>query len=526
MPELEDRIRAVRPEWPTPPAALEERILGAMGLADSPPRVGARPSAWLSRGMHSRRTRMLVVGAVLAGSGAALAVALVGRGGTATTGERASLAFGSPELVGDVPGFDTALDAAVDDEGRVAVVWTRAGRVVVSTRPAGGGWSTPARLSDPARRAAYPRIGADSAGRFTVIWRERIPGRRVSRDLTLPDGSPAGTLEGRVGTRWQIAGRTADPQGRWGDLERVSEPTGTLRAVYRPQLSVAASGVATAVFAADGRAWASRRSPDGTWEAEPIGATAGSAVDLDLQGDRASGRVVATWQARVVDPVAGPQWRAWASVGGASGSWSSPHELGQPGTGKRRPAAAIGRDGDAVVAWAEEGFVATVRGASGDWSAPETVIATPGPDFETQDRPAVGVDGRGVAALAGVLWRIEPFPGGFSGTATPPWFVRREADGWGPRSRIGGGPTGLSIVPDSAGGLVVLTGSRGRAARAQLHPIAPDGTPGATRTAPAGILPARIAVGDEGTSVLVGTRQGPDDGRLQVVAAVAPAGGS
>jgi hypothetical protein len=329
-----------------------------------------------------------------------------------------------------------------------------------------------------------------------------------------------------VGTRWRIAGRSADPQGRWGEVERVSEPTGTLRAVYRPQLSVSASGVATAAFAADGGAWSSRRSPDGTWEAEPIGTTPGSAVDLDLQGDRASGRVVATWQARVVDPVAGPQWRAWASVRDSSGSWSAPHELGQAGPGKRPPAAAIGRDGDAVVAWADEGFVATVRGASGDWSAPATVIAAPGPDTQTQDRPAVGVDRRGVAALAGVLWRIEPFPGGFSGTATPPWLVRHEAGDWGPRSRIRGGPGGLSIMPDSAGGLVVLSGPRGQAARAQLHPIAPDGTPGATRATPAGIRPDRIAVGDDGTSVLVGTRQGPDEGRLQVVAAVAPAAGS
>lgn len=525
MPELEDRIRAVRPEWPTPPAALEERILGAMGLADSPPRVGARPSAWLSRGMRSRRARMLVVGAVLAGSGVALAVALVGRGGTATTGERASLAFGSPELVGDVPGFDTAVDAAVDDDGRVAVVWTRAGRVVVSTRPAGGSWSTPARLSDPARRAAYPRIGADSAGRFTVIWRERLPGRRVSRDLTLPDGSSAGTLEARVGTRWQIAGRTADPQGRWGDLERVSESTGTLRAVYRPQLTVSASGVATAAFAADGGAWSSRRSRDGTWEAEPIGTTPGSAVDLDLQGDRASGRVIATWQARVVDPVAGPQWRAWASVRGASGSWSSPHELGQAGTGKRRPAAAIGRDGGAVVAWADGGFVATVRGSSGDWSAPATVLPAPAPDAQTLDRPAVGVDRRGVAALAGVFWRTEAFRGGVSWTPTLPRLTRREAADWTPASMIGGGPAALSIVPDSGGGLVVLSGPRGRAGRAQLHPIAQDGTLEAAQAAPAGIRPDRMAVGDDGTSVLVGLRPGPDDG-FQVVAAVAPAAGS
>lgn len=490
-----------------------------MDLADA--RIApAGPSAWLSRGLRSRRTRLLAVGALLAGSGAALAVALVGRGGSAAMGAPASLSFGTTELVGDLPGYDAAPDAAVDASRRAAVVWTRAGRVVVSVRAPGGDWSAPVRLSDPTRRAANPRIGAGGEGAFTVIWRERIPGRAVSRALTLSDGSPAGTLQARVGTRWRIAARSTTRGGGWAAVEQVSEPTGALRDVYRPELSVSAAGTATAVFVAGGAAVAARRSADGTWPARPIGETPGGAADVRLQGDRGSGRSVATWQTRVVDPSLGPRWRAWAAVSDDSGAWSAPHELGSSGPGKRVPAAAIGPDGTVVVAWGDRGFLATVRDRSGDWSPPETALAAPQGDVDVLDPPAVAVDGRGVPVLVGVHYRVTRFRGGYSGRPLALRMVRRVGDDWGPPRAIGGSPLGLALVPDAAGGLVLVSGPRAGVPGVAVRPIALDGSVGEPRPAGAGSAAARLAVGEDGTSVLVGLRPSA------VVAAVAPAGGT
>ncbi|WP_217924586.1 hypothetical protein [Miltoncostaea oceani] len=521
MPDLESQIRGARPDWPVPPDALEDRILRAAGLS-GPAARALTPSGWVNRGLRSRRVRLILVGAVLAGSGAALAVALVGRGGTEAPGARASLAFDPAEVVGDLPGYDTSLDAAVDGAGRTAVVWTRGGRVVVSTRPAGGAWSTAVRLSDPARRAAYPRIGVDGSGRFTVIWREQLLGREVSRDFTLPDGSAAGTLEGRVGTRWRIASRTTTPGAGWGEVEEVSEPTQALRAVYRPQLEVSRSGVATAVFAVDGAAWSARRSPGGDWAREKIGATPGSAVDLRLEGDRRSGATIVTWQARVIDPRTGPQWRAWVSVGGASGSWSAPHQLGAAGIGKRLAASAIARDGTAVVGWVDGAFVATVRDPSGAWSPATRALAPPSTEAQVNDPPAVGVDGRGVPALVGVYYRVEPFPGGYSSTPLTPRLVRWGNGSWGAPREIGGSPLSLAIVPDAAGGLVVSSSAR----NARVRLIAPDGTVGGETTVRlGGASPSRLAVGDDGTSVLVGLRQVRTRDGFEVVASVAPGGG-
>ncbi|MGD9570686.1 MAG: hypothetical protein AB7V62_02220 [Thermoleophilia bacterium] len=522
MRDVETVLVGARPEWPEPPDSLEAGILAAVGAPA--PAVARRfgPAGWVGRGLRSRRGRLLVVGAVLVGSGAALAVALVSRGGGGVEGAPASLAFGAPEVVGDLPGFDTAVDAAVDGSGRVAVVWTRAGRVVVSFRAVGGGWSAPERLSDPARRAAYPRVGAGTDGGFTVVWRERLAGREVVQDFRLPDGSPAGTLEASVGTRWRIAGRTSDERGGWGETEQVSAPTATLRAVYEPQLFTSAAGAATAVFAQGEEVWSARRNADGTWVARRVAGSPGQVADVELAGDRASGAMVATWQSRVTDPAAGSRRQAWIAIGDASGGWSPPRALGVPSSGQPMQTAAVGPDGTVVAAWDADGYVTSVRSPSGDWSGPESVL--PGPLALVNDPPAVGVDGDGRAAVAGDLYRVRRFTGGFSMTLEGSRLVVGDVDGWQAPRTIGGPRVGRPVIRGDAAGRLVVLAALTRTARVMVRPVRADGALGPPRSASAGYF-RRFVIGEDGTSVVVGTRSTAAGERLQILAAVAPGRG-
>ncbi len=521
MRDVETMIARAQPQWPEPPEELEAEIIAAVRAPVPAPDRQSGAAGWMSRGLRSRRGRLLVVGAILVGSGAALAVALVGRGGGHAEGAPASLAFGGPEVVGELPGFDTAVDAAVDGSGRVAVVWTRAGRVVVSFRSVGGGWSVPERLSDPARRAAYPRIGAGTDGRFTVVWRERLAGRDIAQDFRLPDGSRAGTLKASVGTRWRVAGRTGGP-GSWGGTEQVSAPTSALRSIYEPQLFTSAAGAATVVYARGHEVWSARRAPDGAWAARRVADSSGVVADVELAGDRSSGAMVATWQTRLVDPAAGSRWQAWIATGDASGGWTSSRALGAPSSGPPMQTAAIGPDGTVAAAWGDGGYVASVRSPGGDWSDPRTVL--PGPTALINDAPAVGVDGGGRAAVAGDRYRVRRFLGGFSMTLEGFRLAMGDGDRWQTPRRIGGPRVGRPVIRgDAAGGLVLLAALPG-APRVMVRPIRANGTLGPLRTASAGDV-RRFEIGEDGTSVVVGTRSTAAGGRLEVLAAVAPGRG-
>ena len=169
MPDIEMLLRDARPHWPAPPDALEAQILGALAPA---PTVFS-PVGWLRRAPRSRRLRLIAVGLVLTGSGAALT---------------------SPPAI------------ATDQTGTVSLAWAGAGRVVVSSRARSGAWSLEQPLSDRGVRANQPRLAAGARG-TVAVWRERILGREVTRRFTLPDGRAAGTLTTHLDVRWRVTAR-------------------------------------------------------------------------------------------------------------------------------------------------------------------------------------------------------------------------------------------------------------------------------------------------------------------------------
>ncbi len=434
MPEFERLIADARPDWPDPLDGAEDRILGGLGLAE-PPRG---PGAWLRRAPRSRRLRLLAVAALLAGSGAAIAVALTG-GRPVAGALHASLDFGPPQAVGPASPYLGGASLAVDAAGTVIAAWSYAGRVFSATRARGGGWSAPERLSDPAVRALRPQVAAGPSGRAVIVWRERSPGLVVRRAFTLPGGASAGTLETRVDERWRVIARVRE-RGAWGVPDAVSPPTGAMREVCAAGRHVPQRGRAHLVHARRSRV--DRRSGGG-WVLDD--------ADADLPPGRLSRRRPPRHRARVrtgsrhlEPPPRRPRRRP--QLAGLGRHPRPRRGLGRAGCRRTRRrqavlAGAIDGRGRAAVAWYSNGAWAVTRAASGDWSAAEP-LPVPGRTLPI-GQAAVGVDGAG-RAVVGV-----PGRGGSS------VLGRSGAGEWRPvlqtRSAFG-----VGIAADPAGDLVVV----------------------------------------------------------------------
>ena len=474
MPELERLIADALPDWPAPPAGAEDRILGGLGLRE-PPRG---PAAWLRRAPRSRRLRLLAAVALLAGSGAAIAVALTG-GGPATGAPHASLDFGPPQAIGPASPYLGGASLAVDATGTVTAAWSYAGRVFAASRPRGGAWSAAERLSDPSVRALRPQVAAGPAGRAVIVWRERSPGRVVRRAFTLPGGAPAGTLETRVDERWRVLARVRE-RGAWSAPEAVSPPTGAMREVHAPQVVMSRNGDALTSFTRAGRVWIVARPAAGSWVAPvPISPRGGFPADLRLVAEPASGRVLATWSLRRDDPTAGRSWQVWAATRDPGAGWDA-RAVGGPGVGKPFSAGAIDGRGRAVVAWFANGAWAATRAESGDWSAAER-LPTPRRIFPIGSA-AAGVDGAGLAVVA------VPHRGGSSVLARPSAGDWRPVLGPDRHSASGSRPTPPAIwwwsLPICGPAPRRCAGSLRAAARARRRGCRAPYSTGFSRSAP------------------------------------------
>lgn len=498
MPDLERALREARPDWPRPSSGAEARARAALGLG--PP--ARSPRAWL-RPRGRSGARLLATAAVLATAGAAVAAALIGSGSSsgAPAGRPASLGFDAPRTVGRPASLlDGAPAVAVGGDGTVTVVWGRAGRIVASSRPRGGRWSPPERISDPARRAGHPRVGADGAGRVTVVWRERIAGRRVTERFRLPSGAPAGELTEVVDRRWAVVARSGRPGGGWGPLERLSAPTARVRDVEQPGLAVARDGRALVLWDDGGDVLARARDARGRWAGEVrVGGGGGEAVDPGLAMSP-GGAAVAVWSNRVGGGAA-RRYEVRAAVRDRTGRWSAPAVVNEPWINPPHAAGAVDDAGDAVVAWGARGTLAAMRPAGGDWTAPaELAQASP---VAIASAPLVGVERGGGAMVVG---------GNGVGAHRSRDGARWDRVALAPAT---GRRVGAAMVADASGGLVL--------ARALSGPgrMLVERLGAATATAlPAAGRPV-MAAGPEGTLVVAWAGSGP---AYPVVAAVAEGG--
>lgn len=502
MPDIELLLRDARPHWPSPPDELEARILASLAPTAPP----TSPRRWLRRAPRSRRLRLLAVGVLLAGCGAALAVAIADRLGTATGGAHASLAMGAPETVAHIGGFLQSPPAiAVDDSGTASLAWARAGRVVVASRPRSGAWSAEQPLSARGVRANQPQAAAGPGG-AVVIWRERILGGAVSEDFTLPGGRSAGTLTARVDTRWRVAASARDRAGRWSAPVGISPDFGGIRDAYAPALVETGSGDALAGYTAAGRAWAVRRAGAGTWgRPSAISSGSGTPSAMTLAAAPTTGWVIATWIVRSDDPALGRRWQLWTARATPGEVWEAPVALTVPTESKPFGRAAINDRGEAVVAWVSSGTNAVTRGRTGAWSSPARLSPSPLTD-ELPDAASVGVDAQG-GSLVSIL--------GAGGAR----IVRRESGGdWLTPELLRSDGRVTAIVPDAAGGLLIATTS-GDGRSSQLLRLDREGAKRGAATLPALGYFSAWAVGGDGTTAVAGARD--VEGETDLVAAVA-----
>lgn len=527
MPEIERLLTHARPEWPEPPASLEGRILGSLGLEGET----RSPSAWLRRAMGSRRTRLVAVGLILAGSGTALAVTLVSRSGS-TTGPEASIAFGPPQVIGRADGFlDGPADVAVDASGTATATWGRTGEAVVATRRPGGSWGAPQVVSTRGTRASRPQIAAGSAG-AVVVWRERLRGRPVTQTFALPGGGSDGTLTTHLDVRWRVVASASTKAGTWGAPIPISPSSQTNRDGYAPQVVATGAGDVVAAYPARNRVWTVGRTTAGRWAAPlAMRAPAGGGVPSDvlLSAAPTSGWAIITWSSYRDDPASGRVWRAWSAVRAPDGRWDDPIALGTPSQGKPLAAGAINDRGEAVVAWgngwpvagADARMQASIRDRSGSWGDPVDVATSSGagPSRRRGDRVmvgywpgnlAVGIDGSGGA--------IVTVPGG-TGTA----IARRPRGGDWQAPRVLRSDTGISAVAaDRSGGLVIAS-ARTTGLLAYVDRFSRRGAPtGSTTMRSPRAFPLALALGADGTSALTGVAT--EGLRSRVIGWMAPEG--
>lgn len=501
MPDVEMLLRNARPHWPAPPDALEAQILGALAPA---PTVSS-PVGWLRRAPRSRRLRLIAVGLVLTGSGAALAAAIAGRSGSGDPGVPAAMTFGAGERVARIGGFLTSPPAiAADQTGTVSLAWARAGRVVVSSRARSGAWSPEQPLSDRGVRANQPRLAAGARG-TVAVWRERILGREVTRRFTLPGGRPAGTLTTHLDVRWRVTASTRDAAGGWSAPTTISPELGGVRDAYAPALVMAGTGEAIAAYAAAGRAWSVHSGTAAKWgRPQAISTGSGTVSSVTLAAAPATGWAVATWIARDDDPALGRRWRLFVARATPAGSWEEPTAITRPAPVKPLAQAAINDEGEAVVAWTDKGTNAVTHADTGGWSAPARVSASPVNNY-LPDAPPVGIDADGRALVTALTPRGSQ-------------VARRDGGGdWQPPSLMTRGARILSVAPDAAGGLVVAAMGPGTTTTVRRLNRAGEER-GATSLADLR-APLGLAVGADGTTAIAGSRDLREGTDLLVVLA-------
>ena len=268
-------------------------------------------------------------------------------------------------------------DVDVDGSGTAVAVWSEVagfgdpGVVRASVRGPGGRWQDAEALSGPGARE--PALVAGPAGALAA-WVTDEPGG---------------------GAIW-VAARPAG--GGWEPPRRLAASPS---APSRPALALNEHGEALVAWQQDGALLVAGRGRDGGWRAaEPVSGAVVAHAGINSPAAWAAideaGAVLVAWQARArpgtVDVV--------AATRPAGGAWRAPETVSLPDErGAGAPAIAL-RDGRAVVVWSQprggSGAIVMAREAvlaTGAWSAPERV-SEPG---EIAIAPSLAMDSRGRA---------------------------------------------------------------------------------------------------------------------------------
>ena len=310
---------------------------------------------------------------------------------------------------------------AIDAQGDAVAVWERSdgSSVIVqgASRPAGGSWQAPVNLSEAGENAGEPEVAVDAHGDAVAVWERSDGSSVIVQGASRPAGgswqTPVKLSEaGQDGFAPQVA---LDPQddavavwacfngsnvivqgasrpagGSWQTPVNLSEAG---QEAFTPQVAVDAQGDAVAVWQRSFIVQGTSRPAGGSWQTPINLSEAGQEafspqVAVDRQGD-----AVAVWE-RAHEPVQGASKPA-------AGSWQTPVNLTEAGEESFAPKVAVDALGDAVAVWDRfDGSNDIVQGVSklsgGSWQTPVNLSEA----GQHAGEPQVAVDAQGDAVAA------------------------------------------------------------------------------------------------------------------------------
>ncbi len=296
------------------------------------------------------------------------------------------------------PGVGTeGSHVAVDPQGEAVAVWTQTKGsekvdIEASSRPPGGSWQAPVRLSPAAPRehpwphegeAQSPYVAINAKGEAVAVWR-------------YDDGSD-----------WLVESSTRPAGGTWGPFSIIAggfTPSGGIREAREAGIALDPQGDAVATWTdwdtkyelEGGIAEAAVRPAGGTWQA-PVQLCSWKAATSPNAAFDAQGDAVASWNAGSFEVSTRP----------AGGTWQAAEAIFpvQGGEGKL----AVDPQGEAVAVWEHETshggkpYTAVIEGRSrppgGTWQPPVTISTNTG--FAG---PVLAIDAQGEAIITWGSW--------------------------------------------------------------------------------------------------------------------------
>ena len=265
--------------------------------------------------------------------------------------------WGAPQEVATANTTDLlwGVRLAMNADGEAVLAWVHSlyesgsdgSEIRAAVRAANGSWSAPDVVDTLAGSLARHEVGIDGSGNATVAWSD----------------------DGPQSVRIRPAG------GPWGSIHTFPAPyaLGGGQPDLKPlPLAVADNGETVLGLLRYQGIAATRRAPSGTWT-DPVVLEEGTDKGFSV-ADAAiasNGKATLTW---VVSENLAPAIQAKASRGDSTGSWSSPHTLGELNGCACAPRVAVDEAGNAVAAWHSPStrFLAAFN-RDEEWQAPAEI---------------------------------------------------------------------------------------------------------------------------------------------------------
>lgn len=353
-------------------------------------------------------------------------------------------AWGSPDVASPEGREGRQPAVAMNGAGTAVMAWVDGpwtGRSIAVSVGRDGAWGVARRVSPPGGVAFDPRVAVGADGSLMVLWRQAIGDQRLR-------------VGGRIITRTRFVARARhrDPSGDWGPVATLSPPR---LKVGAPELAMGADGTAVATWH-----WGTGTSPrlsgyvsqvqasvwrGGEWS--PMRRVSGTAGCREERRPRAAvgarGQAVVWWQC----DVRGGSTSYGVARGPEDRRWSARRELPFRTRGDQRSDLGVAADGSiSAVSAALGGPVRWWRGTAGDAGIQLSELPRPGlPERADDDAggPRIDIDSDGDALTA---WVAATDP--FTTRAAP---VAASLGPGTPVSLPGQGPAGSVQVDSSLG---------------------------------------------------------------------------